>query len=210
MPPCIDLAPYRAVERDRAQKKVNATCRILFLGRLDPRKGIDILIEAFARLKAADAPVTLTVAGGGERLPWLRSAIKARGLNDITVLGPVAESDKMALYRDADIFCSPAPHGESFGIVLVEAMRSGLPVVAAANAGYQTILRQQAADCLARPGDAGDLANKLGALVESPERRRALSAWGREEAERYDVAKWIGPLLDFYAAAGRSRQDRRA
>lgn len=198
VPPCTDLSPFRAAA---AARQPGTPCKILFLGRLDPRKGVHLLLDAYRSLIADGVAVTLTIAGGGAELGSVRERVARENLPGIEILGPVAETDKPALYAAADLFCAPSPFGESFGIVLTEAMASGLPVVAAANAGYGAVLAEKADDCLATPGDAAALAAKLRSLVDRPERRGELGRWGAEEALRYDCRAWVGPFDAIYREA---------
>ena len=147
----------------------------------------------------------LIVAGDGVEREAVARIIEQGYLPGVVMRGGVLEADKAALYASADLFCAPSLFGESFGIVLVEAMASGLPVVAAANSGYRRVLAQVAEDCLVTPGDAVSLAAKLRALVRSPARRKCLAQWGIAEARRYDCQAWIETIEAAYAEAMASR-----
>lgn len=174
---------------------------ILFLGRLEDRKGIMVLMKAFAKLCETGKKARLLVAGDGEQKQEVLEFIAQNDLKNVEMLGRIAEEDKARWYATCDIFCSPAKYGESFGIVLVEAMASSKAVVAAANSGYSTVLRDKGAEFLTPPGDAEVLFEKLNKLVEQPELRKTLGEWGREEAKKYDIATLVPEFEKVYESA---------
>ncbi len=200
LPPCTDLARYREphqpIEAYR-DGKVN----ILYLSRLERRKGIYQLLDAYGALSREGLALRLLVVGGGEDAAAVEDYVRAESLPDVVLLGTVAEAEKFRLLASADIFCAPAPHGESFGIVLAEAMASGKPVVAAANLGFRSVLRGEGARFLARPGDAADLGQKLRLLIEDEALRRRMGEWGRREAERYDCRAVVPSIVEIYQRA---------
>jgi phosphatidylinositol alpha-mannosyltransferase len=104
-------------------------------------------------------------------------------------------------YAESDIVCAPSPSGESFGIVIAEAMASGKPVVAAANAGYRTLLTGEAAQLLAIPGNVASLFEKLRSVVLDASLRERLGQWGRKEAMRYDCRAVVPKLETIYKDA---------
>lgn len=185
LPPCTDLrrfmsgaAPFDRFRDDRVN--------ILFLGRLEPRKGAAILLAAYRRLCADDLPVRLLIAGDGDLAPMLRAEVAKRDLPRVEFIGRFPDADAPRWYATGDIFCAPSMYGESFGIVLTEAMASGRPVVAAANHGYRTVLQGEAAAFLTPPGDVEATYRLLRQLVLDAPLRRRLGDWGRREAPRYD------------------------
>ena len=105
------------------------------------------------------------------------------------------------LYAESDIFCAPSPYGESFGIVIAEAMASGKPVVAARNAGYRNLLNGEAAHFLTPPGDVDAIYGALRAMVLDAELRGRLGTWGRQEAMRYDCRIVAPQLVAIYEQA---------
>lgn len=168
---------------DRFQVGAQPRRRLLFLSRLEPRKGASVLLEAFARLHARHPDLELVMAGDGPLRARLQR--QARGL-PVRFPGRVAEPDKPALFASSDIFCSPALGPESFGIVLLEAMAAGVPAVGAANPGYRTVLGGWGEELLVPPGCPRSLAERLEQLLAEPERRQRLGRQGREEARRFD------------------------
>jgi phosphatidylinositol alpha-mannosyltransferase len=199
LPPCIDLAPYASVSRER---EIDSEPTVLFVGRLEPRKGVLLLIEAFARVRQSVAGARLVVCGDGEQRSAAEALSARLGSTDaVTFTGALCDAERLALYAGADVFCAPSPYGESYGLVLAEAMAAGVPVVAAANAGYATVLTGTGATGLVEPGDAPALAARLSAVLGSRELTAELSAWGRANASRSDVTARLGDFLDVYSAA---------
>ncbi len=198
LPPCTDLSRFFAAPAAAAP---GGKLNILFVGRLEPRKGVTVLLQAFQRLRAERADVRLTIAGGGAEEARLKRYTAEHGVPDVTFLGRFSAEAAPALYASCDIFCAPSLYGESFGIVLAEAMASGKPVLAASNRGYRIVLADQAAHCLAPPGDVDALHRGLAALARDPALRLRLSDWGRGEARRYDCRAVAPRLIEVYEEA---------
>jgi phosphatidylinositol alpha-mannosyltransferase len=196
-PPCTDLRPFRAAAPLAAFR--DGRINILFLGRLEPRKGAMLALMAYHKLCGSGLPVRLIVAGGGPQEAALRDYVRAQGVAHVEFVG--APDETAPLFASADIFCAPSPYGESFGIVLVEAMAAGKPVVAAANSGYSTVLTGAAADFLVKPGSVEALAAVLEMLARNGDLRARLGAWGREAAMGYDCRALAPSLVMLYEAA---------
>ncbi len=164
---------------------------IFFLGRHEPRKGLRVLLDAFARLP----PETrLWVAGDGPETVGLRR--RYAGDSRIEWLGTISETDKIARLRGADAFCAPSLHGESFGIVLLEAMAAGTAVVAGDIAGYANVARRGREAVLVEPDDVTALAAGLGTVLSDAPRRNQLIESGLKRAEEFSMAR----LADWYLA----------
>ncbi len=204
IPPAIDLGRFGA-GIELAERRRDDLVDILFFGRLEPRKGAIVLLKAFAKLRAGGLPVRLLVAGDGPQRRTLQEFVQRHGVLDVAFLGRIADGDVPRLYASCDIYCAPSLYGEGFGIVLVEAMASGRPVVAAANAGYRTVLSGEAARFLVPPGDVAALARALEELVTHPSLRQRLADWGRREAKRYDSGALAPAFVAVYEAAIRAR-----
>ena len=199
-PPCTDLRRFDQAPAS-PERAPGAPITILFVGRLEPRKGVMLLLEAYRRLVADGLPVRLVIAGSGGEEAALRRFVTLHRLPDVVFSGRFEDADAPGLYADCDVVCAPSPYGESFGIVIAEAMASGKPVVAAANHGYRTLLTGPGAQLLAPPGDAGGLYQRLKRLVQQPDLRAQLGAWGRTEARRYDCRELAPRLADIYRQA---------
>jgi len=165
---------------------------LAFVGRVDePRKGLDVLLDAFARLRSDRKDLRLLVAGPGEHddLP-----------DGVTALGLVSEADKARVYKSADVFVAPNTGGESFGIVLLEAMAAGTPIVASDLDAFRRVLDGGAGQ-LAKVGDPAALAEACAALLDAPERRAALSDRGRVQVRQYDWSIVATEIMHVYETA---------
>jgi len=156
--------------------------RIVFVGRPHPRKGLPVLLEAFSRLPGS--PVLDLVGVSAAELaatPGLARDAAAR----VRAQGVVEDAERVRLLHSADLVCAPSLRGESFGIVLVEGMAAGRPVVASAIPGYVDVLPE---DCgrLVPPGDAPALARALAGLLADAPLRLRMGEAGRAAAQRYD------------------------
>jgi phosphatidylinositol alpha-mannosyltransferase len=157
-----------------------------FLGRMDePRKGFAILLRAFEILAAERPGLRLLVAGHGDadealaKTPaWLRERI--------VMLGQVSDADKVRVYHSVDVFCAPNTGGESFGIVLAEAMAAGAPIVASDLDAFRQVLRRGQAGLLFPTGNAAELAAAAGQMLDQPELRAGLSAAASAAVRDYD------------------------
>ncbi|OLM19176.1 Phosphatidylinositol alpha-mannosyltransferase [Pseudonocardia sp. Ae707_Ps1] len=173
--------------------------RIGFVGRYDePRKGMPVLLDALRPL-AADRPgLRLLVVGRGDGDALLRAA--GPGLADrIDLLGPVDETTKAAALRASEVFCAPHRGGESFGMVLTEAMAAGTPVVAGDIESFRPVLG--GAGRLVPAGDAAALGRALAGLLDDDAARAASAAAGRSRAARYDWGVVTQDVLRVYRAA---------
>ena len=133
---------------------------IFFCGRHEERKGLAVLLEAFTTLPD---DVHLWIASDGPDGPRLRQ--QYAGHDRITWLGRISEAEKFARLRGAAVFCAPSLHGESFGVVLIEAMAAGTPVVASGIDGYRNVATDGVDAVLVEPGDVGALAAALGKVL---------------------------------------------
>jgi len=180
MPPTIDLAPWLRAGAARAR---GAGLSVLFLGRLEPRKGLDIALDAWCRIAPAVPDARLTIAGDGP----MRDLAAAAASDRVAVVGRPDDAEARRLMAAADLCLAPAPYGESFGLILVEAMAAGTLPVAAANEGYGSVLTGDGAALLVTPDDATALAASLVALSD-PAIRAPLQRWAAAHAQMFDVS----------------------
>ena len=157
-----------------------------FLGRMDePRKGLQVLLDGF-RLLAAERPaLRLLVAGPGdedEALGKVPPALRDR----VVLLGQVSEDVKARVYRSVDVFCAPNTGGESFGIVLAEAMAAGAAIAASDLDAFHRVLRGGQAGELFETGNPADLARAAGKLLDDPGRRASVSRAATMAVRSYD------------------------
>ncbi len=185
---------------------------ILFLGRLVPRKGPMKLLQAAALLAARTdiKPFRVVICGSGPLQPKLEAFITKHNLSDtVELAGFVSEADKPRYYASADIAAFPSRGGESFGIVLLEAMAGGHAVVLAGdNPGYRSVMAPQP-DLLFDAGDEQLLADKLAYYLNNTAAARKLRLWGRAYAADFDTAVVGTKLLGIYEAALRKRRSLR-
>jgi phosphatidylinositol alpha-mannosyltransferase len=204
LPNPVDLSAYRtpsAVKRDN-------NSAIVFLGRLVKRKGCRQLLEAFAVLHKSNPAASLVIAGDGPQRRQLEELSRRLGVADsVKFLGFIAEEDKPSLLASADIACFPSLFGESFGIVLVEAMAAGSGVVVGGdNPGYRTILGAQP-QLLVDPLDKQAFAGRLRSLLRDKALRSKLHSWQDKEVKKYDI-ETVGPQLVriYFSAIARSKK----
>jgi phosphatidylinositol alpha-mannosyltransferase len=201
LPPSTDLSRFAAARLSKRARFDDGRINILFLGRLETRKGAALLLDAYRRLITDELPVRLIIAGKGEKENALREFGAAHALPNLEFIGGFFDDEAPQLYADCDIFCAPAPYGESFGIVIAEAMASGKPVVAAANAGYRTLLTGEGARFLTPPGDVDALTDGLRTLVNDADLRAKLGEWGRRNAMNYDARSVAPKFVAVYEEA---------
>jgi phosphatidylinositol alpha-mannosyltransferase len=183
------------------------TLTLLFLGRLVPRKGCQLLLAAVAQLDLTLlSPFRVLICGKGPLNKKLHQYVATHGLEDIvTFVGFVSETDKPRYYASADISVFPSSGGESFGIVLLEAMASGqAAVLAGDNPGYRSVLGDKP-ELLFDPLDAAILAEKLRTFMTEPMRRKAAQTWGSTYTQAFDTAIVGNQLVEAYHQALRKR-----
>jgi phosphatidyl-myo-inositol alpha-mannosyltransferase len=169
-----------------------------FLGRLtESRKGLPVLLAAFETLSAARPTLRLLIAGPGD-LDEVRRGIPAELLDRIELLGLVSDDDKARMLRSVDVYVAPNIGGESFGIVLLEAMAVGTPVLASDLEAFRAVLDGGRAGLLFANGDADDLALKAGLLLDDPAARASLSELGRVRARSYDWSTVARDIVRVY------------
>jgi phosphatidylinositol alpha-mannosyltransferase len=178
--------------------------RVVFLGRIDePRKGLQVLLEALPLVLKGIPDLELLVAGPGD-LEELEEELAEDLRPHVRLLGLVAEADKASVYASGDVYCAPNTHGESFGIVLIEAMAAGTPVVASDLPAFRRVLDDGEAGVLVPVGDAVALADALVDLLTDPERRRRLASSASRFVHAYDwhhVARQVVEVYETVAAA---------
>jgi phosphatidylinositol alpha-mannosyltransferase len=169
-----------------------------FVGRYDePRKGMTVLLAALAALAPARPDLRLLVAGRGDAADFTASLPPALA-GRVELLGQVSEQHKARMLRSVDLYCAPNLGGESFGIILLEAMAAGTPIVASDLDAFRRVLDDGRAGVLVSTGNAAALAAALGALLDDPDRRAALAAAGPEVVAPYDWSVVAAQVLDVY------------
>lgn len=200
IPNGIDIDEYA-----RARDNHRVKGRILFVGRPDPRKGLPTLIEAFDRLQRRSPEVSLALVGPTREELQALMARSGRSGPDafvgVEVLGRVSHEEKLSQLGKAEILCAPSLGGESFGIVLIEGLAAGVPVVASDIPGYRAVLGEGSAGVLVPPGDARALEQGLSGVLEDGGLRCSLSVAGISRAQRYSWDQVIDEILEVYGDA---------
>jgi phosphatidylinositol alpha-mannosyltransferase len=173
---------------------------LLFVGRLEPRKGLDVLVRAFLRVRAAMPNVRLCVVGEGAQRERCQQMIPGSIRHDALFVGHVDEAEKPRYFASADLFVAPNTGGESFGIVLLEAMAAGLPIVASDIPGFRNVMRDGQQGRFVPPGDAPALAETILTLLSNDKLCHALAAEGRRHADEFDWSVVARSIEELYEA----------
>jgi phosphatidylinositol alpha-mannosyltransferase len=199
IPNGIDLSKYSA---DKQMRRVPTRKKtILYIGRLEKRKGVLHLLHAFAKIRQLHPEFELVIAGDGPDRKKLETYVEEQYMRGVHFLGYVDESVKLKLLSQADIFCSPALYGESFGIVLLEAMASGCVTIAGNNSGYENVLKGRGQLSVVNPKDTDEFARRIVLLSNDEQLRKAWQEWAVEEVKQYDYNLIIDQYVSLYEAA---------
>lgn len=196
-----DVPPIARVERPT----------VLFVGRFnESRKGLRYLLEALALVRREFPDVLLLVVGPGDPQRYERQIERAELGENVRFVGPVPEELLPSYYTACDVFCAPATGGESFGIVLLEAMASGRPVVASDIRGFRFVLRHGVEGLLVERKNAEALALALVHLLADPHLRERLGKAGRQRAEQFSWPVIAQRTLAYYERLLRGVRERAA
>ncbi len=187
----------------RGDPREGAAMRLLFVGQwTDKRKGLPVLLDAYALLRARQIEVTLDVVGQGD--PGIPTPA---GIHGLSFYGRVSEAELRRRFRECDIFVAPSTGQESFGMVLVEAMAAGRPVVCSDIDGYRDVVTSRGAR-LVPPNNPAALSDVLQALYRDHGMRRAMGLHNRAESLRYDWGNIAGQVREEYEMALRNSRPR--
>lgn len=200
------VEPEAFASRDRAEP--SASFSVLTVARLEPRKGVAVLLDALERLRADGLDIRLTIAGDGPDRVALEAVVARRGLEAaVTMLGTVDQETVRRLCREADAFCLPSL-AEGVPVVLMEGMAAGLPVIATRIAGIPELVEHEETGLLVAPGSAEELAAALARLESDGALRRSLGEAGRERVRAdYDVANSAERLERIFTRLARAGDD---
>lgn len=197
IPNGIDLKKYKhkVAPKDSEEKS------ILYIGRLERRKGVKHLLQAFHVFSQSNPGVKLIIAGDGpdrEKLELLADDLKLKNVN---FLGFISEELKLDLLAETDIFCSPALFGESFGIVLLEAMATNAVTVAGNNSGYAGVMQGIGAVSIINPEDTLEFARRLDLLMHETELRKLWQKWAKEYVQQFNYPNVVDQYEELYKEA---------
>lgn len=199
IPNGINLTHFRkpaGVARDP-----NAPPTILYVGRLEKRKGVNCLLQAFRDVQQRNPAARLLIAGDGVDREKLHEQCDDMNLQNVQFLGYIDDIKKRELLYTADLFCSPALFGESFGIVLLEAMACGIVTVAGNNPGYESVMRELGQLSLVDPHDTAEFAHRIELLLNDHALRDLWRKWAKKYVRQFDYPKIVDQYETVYEQA---------
>ena len=196
IPNGVDLD--RFADAEPFEELRDGTVNILFVGRFEERKGLTHLLQAYNRLRKRHVDARLLVVGTGPKAREYRRYVGLRQIRDVEFLGRVSDDDKARYFASADIFCSPATGQESFGVVLLEAMAAGVPIVASDIHGYKNVVQRGVQGLLVEPRKHRALAAALYRLATDADLRNELGDAGRARAPEYSWDRVTERIVDYY------------
>src|SRR5918992_1592575 len=183
IPNGVDLEHFQTAEPYEELR--DGTLNILFVGRLEERKGLIHLLKAYHRLRKRRVDARLLVVGDGPKRREDKRLVGPRGIPDVEFLGRVSDDEKVRYFASADIYCAPNTGQESFGIVLLEAMAAGTPIVASDIHGFKRVVERNAQGILVEPRNPRALAAALYTLARDPDMRNDMGEAGRLRAPEF-------------------------
>jgi phosphatidylinositol alpha-mannosyltransferase len=187
--PCgVELNYFKPVKR-RQPLNGAGTKTIVYVGRIEKRKGVEHLINAFAELVQQIPEARLIIAGHGIQAKKLKQMVSNEGIPNITFAGYVSDAERLRLLQNADLACFPSIQGEGFGIVLLEAMACGTPLLAGNNLGYVNVMKGHGRIGLVDPTATKDFANRMAVFLTDPTEQRLMREWALREVKKYDYSK---------------------
>lgn len=193
IPNGISLAKYQVPRNHDEEQKM-----ILYIGRLEKRKGIRYLLKAFELVQEQMPEARLVLAGEGPDREKLENYAKDLALENVEFKGYVNEVDKLALLSEANVFCSPAIYGESFGIVLLEAMAANVPVIAGDNPGYRAVLKERGKLSLVNPKDSEEFARRLSIFLGDSDLKKLWCQWAHKYVQQFDYPRVVDTYERLY------------
>ena len=193
----------------KINKYIDGKINILFVGRIEERKGLIYLLKAYEILQKKHSNLRLIIIGEGELRSECEDWVRIHHLKEVHFEGEITGKKIPQYFSTADIYVSPAIFGESFGIVLLEAMACGTPIVGFANQGYKEFLgKKRSGRFLVKPRDFKGLASKIDILVSNNNLRKKMQEWGIAESKKYSWEKIADRVLDFYQICAKKKKDR--
>ncbi|MCA9344384.1 glycosyltransferase family 4 protein [Candidatus Saccharibacteria bacterium] len=207
IPNGIDINKYQPKDnKDKNRSMTNKTKTIVYVGRLEKRKGARYLIEAYAELCKHHKDIRLIIIGDGGLRKSLEAQVEKLQAPNVKFLGFVSEKKKIEYLQKADLFVSPALFGESFGIVLVEAMAAGCVTLAGNNSGYQTVMTGRGRLSLVNPKSTDDFWQRMELLIYDQEIRKLWLEWAKNHIKQFDYSIITSMYLDVYKQGLKKRK----
>jgi len=186
IPNGISLETYNPAKIKPLPQYKDSLKTILYVGRLEGRKGAIWLLRAFRKLLQEHPDVRLLIASDGPKREMLEAYVEEYALPNVEFLGFVSEEEKLRLLKSADLFCSPALYGESFGIVLIEAMAMGLVTICGNNPGYEGVMKERGRISLVNPKATDEFAERLELLLYDDQIRNLWRKWAKDYVKQFD------------------------
>ncbi len=200
IPNGIDVDKFRP--KSDAPKAKHDTKTILYVGRLEDRKGVKYLIKAYAELIKKRSDIQLIIAGAGGDEKKLKQLVADESIPRVKFDSRyISEEEKINYLQEADVFCSASPYGEAFGIVLLEAMAAGCPIVAGDNAGYSSTMTGTGALSLVNPRDTVDFARRLEIFLFEDTVRNLWRNWAKNYIQQFTFPKIADQYEKIYKQA---------
>lgn len=200
IPNGVDVEKFRP----KGKVKKHNPKTIFYVGRLEKRKGVRYLLDAFYELAVHHPDVQLLIAGDGPERKKLEERVAELNIPRVQFLGYITEAEKIKHLHEATILCSPARYGESFGIVLLEAMAAGLPVVAGDNPGYESVLVDRGALSLVDPQDTINFTRRLELFLYDSSLRELWLNWSDSFVKQFDYSKVVDEYEKLYEKAAKN------
>jgi phosphatidyl-myo-inositol alpha-mannosyltransferase len=198
IPNGIDLNVFRP-DVEPLPEYQDGKINLLFVGRMEKRKGLEYLLKAYRLIKPDFPDCRLIIVGPGTRLrKKYENMVEDAKLPDVIFTGHVVYDQLPRYYRTADIFCAPATGHESFGIVLLEAMATGRPVVASSISGYSTVVENGVDGVLVPPKQEVPLARAIASLLKNEPLRIQMGANGRVKSQNYGWEQISRKVMNYY------------
>ena len=196
IPNGVDISRFEAAEP--IERWRDGIRNIFFVGRLENRKGVMDLLKAYRLLRKAGCECRLLLAGAGPLEKQVRRYLLTRRTGGVELLGRISDTEKARLFATADVFVAPATGRESFGIVLLEAMAAGKPIVASDIHGYRSVVRRGEQGLLVPPQNPRALAGALARLLSDDGLRERMGASGRERVRQFSWENVTAKVEAYY------------
>lgn len=210
--PCaVELSKYKPYKK-RTPLNGPKTKTIVYLGRLEKRKGVEHLLTAFAALVQRMPNAHLIIAGDGLVAKTLIQRVATEKIKNVKFTGYVSEEEKRRLLGNAELACFPSTFGEGFGIVLLEAMAMGTPLLAGNNLGYVNVMTGPGKIGLIDPEATEDFVNRLEVFLTDETQRKIMSSWALKSVRQFDYPKVVDQYEKVFrdAVAIRNKRQRKS
>lgn len=198
VPNGINIAVYKKTKIDTGNKSLKT---IVYIGRLEKRKGVRYLLDAFAQLRREHDGIELIIAGDGRLKTGLQARVKKYDIPDVSFVGFVSDAEKIRLLQTANVYSTPALYGESFGIVLLEAMAASCVVVAGNNPGYASVMTGRGRLSLVNSESTSDFAHRLEMMLYDEDLRAMWLEWAQQDIKQYEYSNIVDQYEVVYAKA---------